>query len=179
MSAREAIKAAVAEVKAGKDRRQVFEAYQSHMSRPVQLATAIAGVAREEAKAKEKGLNTVLVVLLVVAGLLKVLGAFVLLSGQGVLLTLGVAVLSVVVPFAFAYEVNRFNGALYGMLVILCGVGMLNALVRFQGSVIATGLDVVLLGGVMALTLTLKKRLFPALGFLGARKDPQGQFFLG
>jgi hypothetical protein len=179
MTKREAVKAAQADVKAGKDRHQVFEAYKGEFARPIQLAAVISGVAKEEEKRKAKGMNLALVVLLVVAGILKFLGVLGALWPTHVALALGLALVSLLIPFGFAYEINRFNGALYGILTFLAGLGIVNVALRIADGPIEALVDILLLAAILALSLNLRKKLFPGLGLLGPKKDNAGAYLLG
>jgi len=179
MTKRELVRAVQKDVKDGKDRRQVFETYKEQFPKPVHLAAAIAGIAKAEERKKYQGLNLVLVVLLVLAGLLKAVGVWVVLSASSMALAGVLSLISLLVPLAFAFEVNRFTGGMYGLLTILCGMGMVNILARFQGDFIGTGIDFVLLGAIMALSIVLRKKLFPGLKLLSVKTDGSGTYVLG
>jgi hypothetical protein len=179
MTKKEAIKAAQADVKAGKDRKQVFETYKAMVPRPLHLATAIASVPRGEAMKVNKMLNIALVTLLVIAGLLKAVGVLGMLLGTNVLLAVGLAILSVGVPFLFAYEVNRFNGQIYGILTLLAGATLLNVLIRLQEAPVPSLLFAALIGAILALSILIRTRAFPAFKAFGLKTDGSGNYLLG
>ncbi len=180
MTKRELIRAVQNEVKEGKDRRKVFEEHQAQFSKPLQLATVISGIARDDAKKQFGVLNKVLVALLGITGLLKAAGIWFSLSPTNLGLAAGVALLGLAIPWLFAFEVNRFTGQLYGLLTILAGINVLNVLARFASEgVIGTAIDLGLLGGIIVLSHVLRTRLFPGLKLLGAKTDGSGAYDLG
>lgn len=179
MTKKEAMKAAQADVRAGKDRKQVFETYKGDVPRALQLASAIASVPRAEAKNKVKGMNAVLVVLLILAGIIKALGVFGTLIGENVALAILFTLLSVVIPFLFAYEVNRFNGQMYGILTVLGVLTLVNTLLHIGEAPVTVLVFCAFLGAIIALSVTIRTRAFPAFKVFGLNKDAAGNFHLG
>jgi uncharacterized membrane protein YwaF len=179
MTRKEAIRAAQADVRAGKDRKAVFETYKPMVPRHLHLASAIASVPREEAKSANRVLNLVLVGLLVLAGLLKAVGLFGALASTNVLLAVGISIVSVAVPFLFAYEVNRFNGQIYGILTILAAASLLNVLLHLPEAPVSGLIFAVLLGAILGLSIVLRTKVAPAFKAFGVKTDGSGNYLLG
>src|SRR5436190_14480470 len=120
MTKSEIFKQVRAEVRAGKDRKQVFETYKSQIPKPLHLAMVISCVAYPERKKQYEILNLILIALLIVSAILKVLGAAVMFSKYGIGPSIGMSLLSVLVPALCAVEVARWNGQIYFLLPIFC-----------------------------------------------------------
>jgi hypothetical protein len=178
MPPRQILKQAQSEVRSGKDRQAVFDAYGGQIKNPAHLAAAIASVVRPEHRQRHGGLNTLLAGLLFTAAGLKALTALVVFSRQSIFIGLGAVLLGILVPIAMAIGVLRFEGQVYGLLILICGVNLLNTLMKVGELGAWVLVDAVFLTAIMALAWTLKNKLFPSLGFLKAKKDASGKYSL-
>jgi hypothetical protein len=178
MSNREILSKARKDVMAGRDRREVFAAYQAQVKKPHQLATVIASVAVPERMRSWQIPNWILVVLLGIAAASKAVVLYRSFSGGDVGLGLLIAGLGIIVPIACAIEVARFNGSIHGLLTLLCGLSLWQVLSNDRGDVTDTAVDVGLIAVVLVLSQLIRARVFPSLGFAGARRNAAGQFML-
>jgi hypothetical protein len=178
MGNRAVLKQAIREVKEGQDRQKVFQAHLPEVSNPKHLATAIAGVPNPELKARYASINYVLVALLIVAALLKLAGGLFYFMQYGAFIGIAAVFLGILVPLVFAMGVARFEGQIYSILIILCIANALNLLIKINQSGLWAIPDLVLLAVIAGLSWWLKSKIFPSLGFLGAKQDANGAFAL-
>lgn len=178
MNQRTILKQARTEVLAGQDRKKTFETYRSQVRSERHLAMAIASVPHEDRKQKYKGLNNLLAGLLIGAAALKALAALIVFSQHSVFLGVGAVFLGIVVPVAFAVSVLQFNGGMYGLLLLLCGVNILNALLKIGTLGAWVLVDVLILLLIMAAAWAAKSKIFPNIGIFGVKKDASGKFIL-
>jgi len=164
------------EVRAGQDRRKVFETYQSQISRPVQLAMVIATVPEPSRKEAHLLANSALVVLLVVAALTKLLSVFVLFPQFGPVPLIGMALIGIAMPVLCAVEVARFNGQIYMILPIFCVAALMQVLIHELNSPLGLIIDGSLILGIGGLSLWIKAKVFPNIGLGGVKKDASGGF---
>jgi hypothetical protein len=174
---REITRAVQDEVKSGKDRMQIFEAYRAQFPKPAVLAAVIAGTAREEDRTKYRILNLFLVVLLVLSGVLKVFTIWADVP-ENPLLATGVSVVGLAISLGFAYAIYTFTGAMYGLIALLAGLSLLNTVLHVQEDPIGTAVSVIFLGSILCLSVVLRRRLFPGLKLFGVKKDGAGQYLL-
>jgi hypothetical protein len=174
---REITRAVQDEVKSGKDRTQIFEAYRAQFPKPAVLAAVIAGTAREEDRTKYRVLNLFLVVLLVLSGVLKVLTIWADVP-ENPLLATGVSVVGLAISLGFAYAIYIFTGAMYGLIALLAGLSLLNTVLHVQEDPIGTMVSVIFLGSILSLSVVLRRRLFPGLKLFGVKTDGAGQYLL-
>jgi len=166
------------EVRAGQDRRKVFETYQGQIKRPVQLAMVIASIPDPARKEAHLIANSALVVLLVVAALTKLLSVFVLFPQFGPVPLIGLAIIGIILPVICAIEVARFNGQMYWVLPIFC-VGSLFQIVAHElDSPLGLLIDGGLVFAIGALSVYIKMKVFPNIGMGGVKKDASGAFIL-
>lgn len=168
------LKEVVKERKNGRPPEEVYRQYQGQIKPDKALAMAIASVPDPELKQRYAIPNYVLVALLIVAAVFKVVSVFFL--GLPPAFVIGVLILGVVVPVIFAIAVYQFDGRVYPILVILCIVNMLNVIVRNEDSFLTILPDLVFLGVIVAMTLYVKSKIFPNIGFLSVKKDHEGNY---
>lgn len=168
-------KAAMADVRAGKPRQEVFTSYQSQVSPEKHLAFSIASVADPERMKQGEKLNNILFGILVFAAVTKALTALAYFGtsffGGLVMLALGI-----LVPVAFAIGVRRFDGQVYPFLVLLAGLGALMALLKMPEEGAWMLLDVVMLGAIGWLAFQVQRIVFPNINWFSVRKDAQGNY---
>ncbi len=163
-------------VRSGQDRHQVFETYKDQVSRPLQLAFAIAGVPDPERKARFQAANIALVILLLLAALGKLVTAITMFQGFGLLPVLGLALLGVLLPTICAIEVARFNGQIYALIPLFCLASLFQVLRHFSGDYLGLAVDLAFLAAILGLSLWIKIKVFPNLGLGGVKKDAQGRY---
>jgi hypothetical protein len=164
-----ALKAAMADTRAGKPRQEVFATYQSQVSPDKHLAMAIATVPAPERIPLGAKFNKGLLGLLIFAAITKGLTA--LMMGSLFMLVLGL-----LVPVAFAIGVYKHEGYAYVFLPLLTGLGALTALLKMTEEGAVMLVEAALLGLMCWLALQVKQRVFPNLGWFSVRKDAQGNY---
>lgn len=174
-SKRELFKAAMAEVRAGKPRQDVFNTYQSQVSPDKHLAFAIASVADPERIKLGDKYNKILFWLLVFAAVTKGLTAFAI-FGESFVGGLFMLVLGLFVPVVFAIAVKKYEGQVYTFLILLAGLGSLNALLKIGKEGAWMLLDVALLCAILWLALQVKRTVFPNMHWASVKKDEQGNY---
>ncbi len=176
MSRRQLFKAAASEVRAGKDRRQVFQDYQGKVRPESGLAMAIATVPDPERMKRYAALNYVLVALLILAALLKALHGFMLFREHSIFLGVGAIFLGILLPLILAIGAARFDGQIYPLLIVLCVLNALNLALKWEqyGSDLLA--DFILLAIILGLAIALKQKLFPNIGIFRVKKDAQGSY---
>jgi len=174
-SKRELLKAAMEEVRSGKPRQDVFEAYRSQVNPEKHLAFAIATVADPERAKQGAKLNNILFGLLIFAALTKALTALVY-FGTSILGGLIMLVLGLLVPVAFAIGVRKYDGQLYPLLMLLTALVSITSLLKMSEEGAWMLLDVVLLGVIFWLALQVQRTVFPNLNWFAVRKDAQGNY---
>jgi len=175
MTKSEIFKQVRADVKAGKDRKQVFETYKNQIAKPLHLAMVITCVAYPERKKQNEFLNLSLIALLIVSAVLKALGAAIMFSQYGIGPSIGMSLLSILVPALCAVEVARWNGQIYFVLPIFCVAAYLQILTHWEEGWPLL-IDFALTTAILALSVTIWKKVFPTLKFGGIKKDLQGEF---
>ena len=168
-------KAAMADVRAGKPRPEVFATYRDRVSPAKHLAFSIASVADPERQKKGVKLNNVLFYLLLFAAATKALLALAL-FGTSFVGGLMMLVLGLFVPIALAVAVRKFDGQIYPFLMLLAGIGAIRALMMIteQGSWML--LDAALLAAIALLAFRVQRIVFPNINWFSVRKDPQGDY---
>jgi hypothetical protein len=174
-SKRELLKTAMAEVRTGKPRQEVFAAHRSQVNPEKHLAFAIATVADPERMKQGAKLNTILFGLLIFAAATKALAALAY-FGTSILGGLVMLVLGLLVPVAFAIGVRNYDGQLYPLLMLLAALVGLSSLLRMGELGAWVLLDVALLGAIFWLALQVQRTVFPNLNWFAVRKDAQGNY---
>ena len=169
-------KSAMADVRAGKPRQEVFATYQAQVSPEKHLAFSIASVADPERMKQGAKLNNILFGLLILAAVIKALGALAYFgtSFLGGLVMLGLGVL---IPVAFAIGIRKYDGQVYPLLMLLAAIGALHALVNMTQKGAWMLLDVALLGVIGWLAFRVQRIVFPNINWFSVRKDAQGNYF--
>jgi predicted RND superfamily exporter protein len=162
-------KAAMADVRAGKPRQEVFEAYRSQVSPEKHLAFSIASVADPERMRQGAKLNNILFGLLVFAAVTKAITG--LMMGSMLMLVLGL-----LVPVAFAIGVRKVDGQIYPLLMLLAGLGAVTSLLKMTDEGAWMLLDVALLGIIGGLAFQVQRIIFPNINWFAVRKDAQGNY---
>jgi len=165
----EAQKAAMADVRAGKPRQEVFATYQSQVSPEKHLAFSIASVADPERFKQGAKLNNILFGLLVFAAITKAITA--LMMGSFFMLLLGLFV-----PVVFAIGVRKVDGQVYPLLMLVAGVGALHSLLQMGDAGAWMLLDVALLGAIGWLAFQMQRIVFPNINWFKVRQDAQGNY---
>lgn len=176
MSLRAILKQAIADVKAGQDRKKTFETYLPQVKNPKHLSMAIASVPKPELQVRFATLNYVLVGLLAFAAITKLLMGLLYFFQYGAFVGIFATLLGVVIPVIFAVAVFKMEGQVYSILVVLCSINILNVLVKVGDQGIWVVPDVVLLVLIAVLAGWLRSKLFPNMGWLGVKKDSSGAF---
>ena len=168
-------KAAMADVRTGKPRQEVFAAYQAQVSPVKHLAFSIASVADPERMEKGAKLNNILFGLLLFAAATKALMALAM-FGTSFVGGLGMLVLGLFVPIAFAIAVRKFDGQIYPFLVPLAGLGAARALLLMTEQGPWMLLDATLLGLIALLAYRVQRIVFPNINWFSVRKNSQGDY---
>ena len=163
-------------VYSGEDRRKVFETYKDQIKKPIKLAMVIANIPNPELKARFRILNMILFILLVIASISKLFLVFHMFLSVGVMPAIGMALIGLIVPIACAVEVFRFSGQIYTLIPIFCALGVTQLVRRFDGDGLGLAIDLVFLLVIAGLSLFIKFKVFPNIGFGGVKKDPQGAY---
>jgi len=163
------------EVRRGKPRQEVFSAYQSQVEPEKHLAFAIASVADPERIKQGEKLNRILFGLLVFAAITKGLMALSY-FGTSFMGGLAMLILGLLVPVAFAIAVYKYEGQAYIFLILLAGLGAVNALLKIGKEGAWMLVDVALLVVIFWLALQVKRKVFPNMSWASVRKDPQGNY---
>lgn len=174
----ELIRAVQNEARTG-DRELIFENYRSQFSNPAILAAIIAGTARDADRKKYGALNTTLVVLLALCGLLKVLTIWSAASEIGPAGALIASVIGLAISLAFAYVIYSYNGRMYSFIAVLAGLALLRSLPGLSDDPIDAIVIIVLMSAIIALSVVLRQKLFPGLKFFGVKTSGTGQYVLG
>lgn len=174
-SKRESQMAAMADVRAGKPRQEVFETYKEQVSPVKHLAFSIASVADPERMKQGAKLNNILFGLLVFAAVTKALAALAYFGtsffGGLVMLALGL-----LIPVVFAIGVRKYDGQIYPLLMLLAGLGAITALLKMSEEGAWMLLDVVMLGAIGWLAFQVQRIVFPNINWFSVRKDAQGNY---
>jgi hypothetical protein len=168
-------KAAMADVRAGKPRQEVFATYQSQVSPEKHLAFSIASVADPERMKQGAKLNNVLFGLLILAAVTKALAALAY-FGTSIIGGLVMLALGLLIPVAFAIGIRKYDGQIYPFLVLLAGMGALTALMKMTENGAWMLLDVALLGVIGWLAFRVQRIVFPNVNWFSVRKDGQGNY---
>lgn len=168
-------KAAMADVRAGKPRQEVFAAYQAQVNPQKHLAFSIASVADPERRKKGETANNILFWLLIFAAATKALMALGMFAtsvvGGLVMLALGLFV-----PIAFAIAVRKFDGQVYPFLMLLAALGALRALMLMTEQGPWMLIDAALLALIAFLAYRVQRIVFPNVNWFSVRKDAQGDY---
>lgn len=170
----QALKQARHEVRAGGDRRAVFEKYKSKVPRDLKLAMIVASTPQDPIPNTARILNAVLLVLLILAALSKALTAFTMLSDTSAMPILFGILLSILLPVIFAVAVAKWEGQVYLLLPLLCLLGILRAWMKYSS--LDAAIDTIFLLAIGAIAVVVKLMVFPHLGFLGVKKDGSGGY---
>lgn len=168
-------KAAMADVRAGKPRQEVFATYKEQISPEKHLAFSIASVADPERMKQGAKLNNILFGLLVFAAVTKALAALAY-FGTSFLGGLAMLVLGILIPVAFAVGVRRYDGQVYPFLMLLAGLGAIMALLKMSEEGAWMLLDVVMLSAIGWLAFQVQRTVFPNINWFSVRKDAQGNY---
>ncbi len=168
-------KAAMADVRAGKPRQDVFDAYKAQVSPVKHLAFSIASVADPERMKQGAALNKILFGLLVLAAATKALMALAM-FGTSFVGGLVMLLLGLFVPIAFAIAVRKFDGQVYPFLMLLAGVGAARALLLMTEQGPWMLVDAAILGAIAVLAFRVQRIVFPNMNWFAVRKDAQGDF---
>jgi hypothetical protein len=171
----EAQKAAMADVRAGKPRQEVFATYRDQVNPEKHLAFSIASVAEPERIKQGEKLNNILFGLLVFAAVTKALVALAYFGdsffGGLVMLALGI-----LIPVAFAIGVRKYDGQVYPFLMLLAGLGAIMALLKMTDEGAWMLLDVIMLGAIAWLAYRVQRIVFPNINWFSVRTDAQGNY---
>jgi hypothetical protein len=168
-------RAAMADVRSGRPRQEIFDAYRARVSPERHLAFSIASVA-EPARIKHgETLNTILFGLLILAAVSKVVLAlpyFQVSFFRGLFML----ALGLLIPVAFAIGVRRHDGQVYPFLMLLAGLGALTALMKASDGGAWMLLDAALLAVIAGLAFRIQRVVFPNINWFSVRKDAQGNY---
>jgi hypothetical protein len=165
----------MAEVRAGRPRAEVFEAWRAQVSPDKHLAFSIASVADPARIPRGEPFNTLLFGLLVLAAISKAvlaLGLFQVSFIRGLLML----ALGLLIPVAFAIAVRRHDGQVYPFLILLAGLGAVRSVLEaseYGGWLLLDAAVLVLIAGLAA---QVQRRVFPNLNWFAVRKDAQGNY---
>lgn len=168
-------KAAMADVRAGKPRQEVFTAYQAQVSPDKHLAFSIASVADPARMKQGATLNNILFGLLLFAAATKALMALAM-FGASFVGGLVMLVLGLFVPIAFAIAVRKYDGQVYPFLIVLAALGALRALMMMTEQGAWMLIDAALLGLIALLAFRVQRIVFPNINLFSVRKDAQGEY---
>jgi len=168
-------KEAMADVRAGKPRPDVYAAYRDRVSPAKHLAFSIASVADADRMEKGVKLNNILFYLLLFAAASKALMALAM-FGTSFVGGLVMLVLGLFVPIAFAVAVRKFDGQIYPFLMLLAGIGAVRALLMMTEQGAWMLLDAGLLAAIALLAFRVQRIVFPNINWFSVRKDPQGDY---
>jgi hypothetical protein len=169
-SKRELLKAAMADVRAGKPRQEVFDNYRAQVNHDKHLSFAVASVAEPQRIPQGEKYNKILFGLLVFAAVTKGLSA--LAMGGGLVMLL----LGLVVPVVFAIGVRKYEALVYPLLVILAGISALRALLSLGDEGAWMLIEVALLGAIAWLAFQVQRSVFPNINWFKVRQDAQGNY---
>ncbi|HKY62073.1 MAG TPA: hypothetical protein VJR29_01510 [bacterium] len=173
----QALKQAREEVRAGGDRQAIYLKYRDQVSKPLKLATVIANIPPPSIPASGRILNIALLVLLVLGAILKMFGIVALL-GEGVPPTamFMIVLLGLIIPVVLIIGVIKWEGQIYALIPILCGLGILRAWMKSPP--LEAAFDTAFLIVIAVLAFAVKRVVFPQLGWFGVRKNPAGGYHL-
>ncbi len=172
---REAQKAAMADVRAGKPRQEVFSTYESQVAPAKHLAFSIASVADPARIEQGAKLNNILFWLLVFAAVTKALMALTM-FGTSFIGGLLMLALGLLVPIAFAIGIRKFDGQIYPFLMLLGAIGAVRALLAMTEQGAWMLLDAALLGLIAFLAFRVQRIVFPNINWFSVRKDAKGDY---
>lgn len=168
-------RAAMADVRSGKSRQDVFATYRAQVSPERHLAFAIASVADPGRIRKGASLNTLLFGLLILAAVSKALLALPYFQ-VSFLRGLFMLALGLLIPVAFAIGVRRYDGQVYPLLMLLAGMGALTALLKMSDQGAWMAVDAALLVVIAWLAFRVQRIVFPNINVFSVRKDAQGNY---
>lgn len=168
-------RAAMAEVRAGKPRQDVFATYRTQVSPEEHLAFSIASVADPARVQRGSQLNTILFGLLIFAAVTKAVLALPYFE-VSFLRGLFMLALGLLIPVAFAIGVRRYDGQVYPFLMLLAGIGALTALLKMSDEGAWMLLDAALLVVIAGLAFRVQRLVFPNIRWFSVRKDAQGNY---
>ena len=142
------------------------------------ISALIASTIDPQTKEKYKLLNNFLLGLLALTIIAKILIGIALLSSLSPFL-IPIAFLLPIITIWFALEVSKFKGYIYNILGILAIASIFNTIGKLEESGIYGIIDVVIVVAICGLSFYLGKMMFPNYGFLGPKKDTEGNILLG
>lgn len=164
-----------AELSAGKSKQSIFEELSEKYFDSKVLAGYIASVPNPELRERYTPLNTLLVLLLVVAAIDRF---FVLLPilAQRSTYTLFISVLAPLFNLWLARAVWKMRGTVYRVVFILAALATMRSLDVIVDGNLWASVSVVLLLAISGLSLYVNSKLFPNVGLGGVRKDSEGNY---
>jgi hypothetical protein len=168
-------RAAMADVRSGRPRQEIFDAYRARVSPERHLAFSIASVTEPTRVKHGETLNTILFGLLILAAVSKVVLAlpyFQVSFFRGLFML----ALGLLIPVAFAIGVRRHDGQVYPFLMLLAGLGALTALMKASDGGAWMLLDAALLAVIAGLAFRIQRVVFPNINWFSVRKDAQGNY---
>lgn len=168
-------RAAMAEVRAGRPRAEVFEAFRTQVIPEKHLALAIASVADPARIPRGEPYNAILFGLLVLAAISKAVLALSMFQAS-FFRSLLLLALGLLIPVAFAIAVRRHEGQAYPLLVLLAGLGALRSVIEASEQGAWLLLDAAVLILIAGLALQVQRRVFPNLRWFSVRKDAHGAY---
>ncbi|MEO8011603.1 MAG: hypothetical protein ABI650_08175 [Dokdonella sp.] len=168
-------RAAMADVRSGKPRQDVFETYRAQVNPEKHLAFSIASVADGDRMKQGEKLNNLLFGMLIFAAVSKALIAmpyFQVSFFRGLFML----ALGLLIPVAFAMAVRKYDGQVYPFIIMLAGLGALVALLKIREAGSWMLLEAVLLGVIAALAFRVQRVVFPNINGFSVRKGAQGNY---
>lgn len=142
------------------------------------IATMIASTIDPQAKEKYKALNNLLLALLVLSAIAKLLLGIAVLSSLSPLL-IPFAILFPFISIVLAIEVYKYSGHIYGIVSLFSFGSILRTFANFTDLEFDGYFDIAVLLVIALLALYLKDKMLPHYGFLGPKKDSEGNYILG
>lgn len=146
------------------------------------IARAVAATPDLESRKKYKNLNNILIGIIIYYALTKlVFGVAAIVASGAPKYLLPLALLIPAAAIYIAYCIKKFYGEFYlaagllGLAAFLKGIDLSSDSFGGNGAVISLAVQLPLLAGV-GVAFILKKKLFPALGYMGAKTDAAGKY---
>lgn len=165
------------ELEAGKTKSEIFEELSARYFDSKTLAQYVAGVPDPDLKQRYKSANTLLFVLLILAGIFKVMSVVAMIAETT--RSPFVFLLSALVPLVniwLAIEVKNRRGYIYWVIIALAFISMMRSLegVLTHGAWVLV--DITLLVAIAGLSWYVGTKMFPKLRFGQPVKDAQGAY---
>jgi multidrug efflux pump subunit AcrB len=161
----------------GSSRQRIFNELTEEYFNKNSIAGLVASTVDPSVKEQFKISNNLLVGLLGLSAVAKVLFGIALFSSISPVL-IPMAILFPFFSVMLALEIYRYNGAVYSVVGLFSIAGILKIFANFNDFGLDGYFDIAIIVVILFLAFYLKEKMFPFYGFLGPKKDKNGNYIL-